>query len=528
MLLVFTANLFVCKCSFDEREIPRKAGFRWTKERPFWHSDAPMVAARLRKFADSSARKELNRVTIEYSPWSGPLPYPSALTPYPFQKDPAALFALSRNRSYLALDPGLGKTPVAGMVRNALNVPTVYISPPFLTRNVEEEFNKWSTLSEDGPEGARLEAPAIVRLDTKEAPIYTPDVLIVPDSIIHRPEVRGEIFGVAARAEKLGVEPLLFVDEAQRFKTPEALRTEALFGSEEKDGIIKAFPRQVYLSGTPMPNRPIELYSVLSKVAPETIDFMSYDEFGLRFCNGFFDGYGYDFISRDAKLEDMRELRRRVYGTFMLRLKKKDVLKELPPKTEELVIIGDRPAKLIAMEEEILREHSPEDLMTGKVATDNLATYRKELGLLKVKPAVDFIKSLLEESSESLLIFAYHKDVIEELSQRLKKFEPLVITGKTPMGERNEIVKKFQTEPKRRLFIGNYLAAGIGLTLTKATRVIFVEFSFVPTENDQASDRAHRIGQKDHVFVQFLIYANSVDRKVMEINFRKKKIINFI
>lgn len=513
--VVYRDQLFVCQCSFQERGIPKAAGFHWTKPRPFWHTENPGVADRLRAHFEPSAKKQLARTKIEYAPWSGPLPFPPSLAPYPFQKDPGATFALSRNKSYLGLAPGLGKTIVAALIRNALKVPTVIISPPFLARNAFAEFSKWGTAQ-----------PLIERYDSREPLGYlVPDVLIVPDNQLGNPDARREIGDVVNHASRLGVEPCLIVDEAHRFKSFEAERTRILFGGENgAPGIIDSFPRQVYLSGTPMPNRPMELFPILSKVAPETIDYMTKEEYGQKFCGARFDGYAWDYSGSS----NLAELRERVIGPFMLRMRKGDAGIKLPPKTEEIVLIGELPPRMIALEAKILAKHSPEDLVAGRVSSDHVSTYRKELGLIKVKPAVDFLRSLLDESDSPLVIFAYHTEVIAKLAESLKRYQPLVITGSTPNKRRDEIVREFQTNPKRKLFLGNYLASGVGLTLTKASDVIFVEWSWVDAENEQGVDRTHRIGQTRDVHSRFLVYDNSMDRKLIETNLRKRTITSYL
>lgn len=507
--VIYKNGEFFCRCDFASRLLPRDAGFRFDPVLKIWRTSSLKVAVRLRDFADKTAQEKIDKQFIRISPWSGPLPYPRDLIPYDFQLE-AARFALARNRAYLGLDAGLGKTIVTAIVINALKIPVVWICPPFLTRNVEAELKRWLTYPAD-----------VLRLEGKTAGLGGAEILVVPDSILNRREVFDDI-----QHTLRGREALLVVDEAHRFKTPDAIRTQMLFGDKNGEGgISEIFARAIYLSGTPMPNRPMELFSVLSSQAPETIDFRNYFKYGLEYCAAYRDEYGaWDF----SGASNLAKLRSQVYGKFMLRMKKADVLKSLPPKTEEIVIIGEAPARLIAMEQAILAKNSPEDLVAGTVSSDHIATYRRELGELKVKPSVEFIRALLSETKESLLVFAFHKKVIADLAEALKEFAPLVIVGSTPNEERNEIVNTFQTSKTRRLFIGNYQAAGVGLTLTKATRVIFVEMSWTPAENEQASDRAHRIGQRDNVFVQYLVYENSMDKKIMDVCFRKKRVTAYI
>jgi SWI/SNF-related matrix-associated actin-dependent regulator 1 of chromatin subfamily A len=516
MKVVFTNGVYRCRCAYDDRHIPHRAGFRWDNENKLWYTPSYGVAARLSEYFDESASVETNRLRIQIHDWVGGLSVPKGEKLLPFQKK-AARFALSRNRSYLALDPGLGKTPIAAVIAESLNrslhLSVVYICPPFLTRNTEIEFQKW--------------APSLdVERYFPGCP-PTDGVFIVPDSMIAKDDTKKAIGEFVKANSGRGHSTLLFADEAHRYKNDDAARTRALFGKPGVQGIADKFLRVVYLSGTPMPNRPIELYPVLNHSAGETIDFMSKYEYAKKYCAAFRGPWGWDFTGAS----NLDELASRVKGTFMLRYTKKEVLKELPAKTEEMVVLNDTlPPKLTKLSSEILKGLSKDDVMSGKISTAlqtgelHLATYRKELGALKVKPALEFLKFLLEESTESVLIFAHHKEVIKKLTEGLEEYEPLVITGETRMELRHAYVKEFQTNPRRRVFIGNIQAAGTGFTLTKATRVVFVEFSWVPGDNDQASDRAHRIGQKDNVLVQYLVHEGSVDQRVIETVLSKKKV----
>lgn len=515
--LVYTDGMFLFQCAFDERHLAKAAGFRWDNERKVWYTLDHAVAVRLREYGTESAQRKINSLLLKKSPWTSPHPpLPQGLSLLPHQL-PAIQFALEQNRSYLGLDPGLGKTIIAARIAATLCDPVVYICPPFLTRNVEEEFKKW--------------APAlkVARYDKSEID-KSVQVIIVPDSLLIRPETRVAILLFVGEQRRA----VLFVDEAHRYKNEEAKRTRALLGDHSKhrgrmSGIVDAFTKQIYMSGTPVPNRPMELYPILSKAAPETIDFMNRFDYGRKYCDGYRNNFGWDF-SGASRVE---ELARRVIvptGPFMLRLKKS--LLDLPPKLEEVFIISDDMSpKLTSMNMRIEKQYkSTDDLMKARIAsergmdTDDLpiATYRRLLGEEKASSACEYIASLLEETDENILVFAFHKETVGRLVAGLHEHRPLVVTGDTPMAERHACVKEFQSS-NRRLIIGNYLALGTGFTLTKANRVIFVEFSWVPGDNEQASDRAHRIGQKSTVFVQYMVYQHSIDKKVIETILRKRK-----
>lgn len=514
MRVVFTGDAFRCVCSYVDRKIPQEAGFRWDNQKKCWYTPDPKIALRLESYLDQSAAKEIARTRIRINTWTKPLIVPKSESLLPYQEN-SVLFALSRNRSYLALDPGLGKTLIAAVITATLfehEGPrgVVYICPPFLTRNTEVEFRRFAPKCPVGRYGEG----------------HHKWVMIVPDSIITREEVQTEILKRIKPTAK-ALPPILFIDEAHRFKNDEAARTQAVFGKRGRGGITSLFERVIYLSGTPMPNRPIELYPVLSNAAPETIDYMTKHQYAERYCSAFQNQWGWDYTGAS----NVRELTERVREKFMIRYKKADVLKELPPKTEEMVVLnGEMIPKFTKLSAQILSKLSPDDLMKGRISADlgqtdvHLATYRKELGILKAPAAAEFVKFILEETDESVLIFAIHKEAISILEGALEEFHPVVITGDTDMNVRHQRVKAFQERPDLRVFIGNIQAAGTGLTLTKATRVVFVEFSWVPADNDQASDRAHRIGQQGNVFVQYLVHENSVDKAVIETVLRKKKV----
>lgn len=516
MNIEYKSGQFICRCSFEERGLPKDAGFFWDPLNKIWYTTHYGSAARLEAYLNDEARTILSKKRLRIDSWTGPLSVPRTEKLLPFQET-AVRFALSRNRSYLALDPGLGKTPIAAVTAATLNhfkpIAGIYICPPFLALNTEAEFSKWAP-----------ELPIAPFKSGKHSWF-----MVLPDSILHREVIQDEIRKFTKQVKSMGYHTVLFVDEAHKFKNDSASRTASLFGPKDRPGGLAAlFDRVVYLSGTPMPNRPIELFPVLSHSAPQTIDYMNRFEYGVKYCAAFENKWGWDF----SGASNIDELAKNVLGSFMLRYKKKEVLKDLPPKTEEMVLLdGTLTPRLAKMSHVILEKFSPEDLMKNQIQlyletdTLHLATYRRELGVIKAKNAARYIEYLLTEyEDESILVFAIHKEVVAILKQELSDHSPLVVTGDTRMELRNAMVQEFQSHPKRRLFIGNIQAAGTGFTLTKATRVVFVEFSWVPADNDQASDRAHRIGQSENVLVQYLVYKNSVDKAVIETVLRKKKV----
>lgn len=450
---------------------------------------------------------------LTIKPWLEELAFPLKLTPRQFQRI-MANYALERNRSYLRADPGLGKTIVAALLQNSLRGTMIYISPPGLVLNVEEEFRKWCI------------PPVKISVNRVAAPNpkHGPMVWVIPDTMIHTEEVREHVRKVAL--SRLTREFTLIVDEAHRFKSLDARRSKALY-----QAYLPAFTRTIFMSGTPMPNRPMELWAVISNAAPEILPpGMNQHQFGLKYCAARQERIAGKIVWNYSGASNVEDLAARLHKNFMLVMRKEEVMPELPPKTEQIVFLGEGvPPRLAKMEKAILRENSPEDLMAGHFGEDTpVASYRRLLGEYKLDKAIEFIQDAIEGSNDYFLIFAYHRNTIALLNKALSRYTPLVITGETPTAIRHERVKQFQSDSGPRVLLANYLAAGIGLTLTKATRGIFVEFSWVPGENDQAIDRMHRIGQENFVLAQYLVFKDSLDATMLETNLRKRKDIAHI
>lgn len=315
------------------------------------------------------------------------------------------------------------------------------------------------------------------------------------------------------------------IDEAHGFKNHESNRSIALFGGQNENvsspGLIYRSEHVVALSGTPMLNRPIELWSVLFAMAPEVIDYMSYYDFGFRYCGPWQDERGHWHFTGASHEQ---ELHQRIQP-FMQRIRKADVLEDLPPKVREVVLIetDDRAADVIELDQYLSKKINFDK---EKIELGEYATLKHLTGLSKVKWVSNFVRAtMLENIDEKIILFAYHRDVVQELKRNLAIFNPMVIQGGVGQAERTAIEDEFQTG-HTRLIIGNINAMNLGLTLTAATRVLFAEYSEVPAQNEQAEDRAHRITQLDSVFVQYLVLQNSIDERRLESLLKKQITIN--
>ncbi len=337
---------------------------------------------------------------------------------------------------------------------------------------------------------------------------------------------------------------LLVLDEVHYLKSPLAMRANAVFG---KRGAIRSSNRCWALSGTPAPNHVGELWLLLYTFG---VTKLSHEAFTQRYCEGYFGPRGFVVTgSNDQHTAELKSL----LETIMLRRKKADVLKELPPITYEHFFVEagqvdldceahfikwvfpmDRRAELqakLAEEEKLITDllgRAGADSVGGTAILENIgrsvSTLRMYTGYQKMEALAALVAVELEDGLyDKIVIFAVHQGVIEGLRTRLIRFHPVTLYGLTPPDKRQKNIDRFQNTKACRVFIGNIGACGTAITLTAASHVLFAEFSWVPSENAQAAMRCHRIGQKENVYVRFAVLADSIDERIGAVLKRKTR-----
>ena len=123
------------------------------------------------------------------------------------------------------------------------------------------------------------------------------------------------------------------------------------------------------------------------------------------------------------------------------------------------------------------------------------------------------MQEIIEGTDQKIIVFSQFKGMLDAVEHRLAKqdIESVRIDGETPMGERSNIVDRFQNDPGVQVFLGTIRAAGVGITLTASSTVVFLDLDWTPALNEQAEDRAHRIGQTDNVQVIRIKAEDTVD-----------------
>jgi SWI/SNF-related matrix-associated actin-dependent regulator of chromatin subfamily A-like protein 1 len=509
--LIFENHKFLFKPSpvhltdlkMSERDLAKQAGLKFDSDSLQWWTRNFDKALKLRRFADESAEQKLKNHFITHFAPPECIVYPDHLTPKPYQLD-SALHCLTRSPAYCADEAGLGKTVTSVLCMNSVQGKTLIICPTFLKYNWQREIETWSTRRHrriEGQDISLIEDGKAVSADIN----WQADIVILPDSLLTNTLTRTMIMHYKWT--------WLFVDEVHRYKSEEAKRTGALLET------TNPFERIVLLSGTPIPNgRPIELYPLLSGVAPEAILHRELQEYRQIFC----DPKPVTHYERGKPVlhwsfngaSNLKTLKKELKSKLMIRHLKKSVLKELGPKTRKIIFL-DQPARLRELEKSVLQNFSWEELVGEEHTAGDIATYRRQVGESKIEPALEIIKDLLSNSSEKLVVFVHHISVVEQIYSSLRKYNPLIIRGGMSARDKADQVKKFQVDQKHQVVVGNIDSCGIGNTLTAANRAIFVEYSWVPGVNEQAEDRLHRITQSQNVYIQYLVLRNSLDEKVL-------------
>jgi SNF2 family DNA or RNA helicase len=435
---------------------------------------------------------------------------------------------------YLGDDPGLGKTAqviraCAAMHPKVLKRGVVIICPASLRVNWANEWIKWG-----GPDWCELHI-----ISYQEA---------VNDCLGKSPRKNKEPIGLLKKNWGM-----VAFDEAHALKTSGGATQRAKSGlifnrwkekTEDPDEPDRWFQvdgiaanKTVMMSGTPVLNKPIDIFPMIRHLDNRT--WSSKTKFEARYCNGHMGDWGWDATGAS----NLGELKQKLVGSkLLLRRLKKDVLKELPAKRRQLLHVAGsnkdskRCESLMqaAMQGKILSdslndiEQEVEEYEVIEKFMEHVASVRRDLGMAKLKPTLDYIKEqdTLGVLPPKLVVFAHHRELIEELTEGLNKvgIKADKYYGGMSDAVKNNVVNDFM-KGDLQVFVGSIIAAGVGLTLTAADTCLIIEPSYVPAENIQAEDRIHRIGAQKPVLIQYVTLDKTLDSRIMSIIVSKMQMI---
>lgn len=431
----------------------------------------------------------------------------------PYQKAGIA-YAMARPHCLIGDEMGLGKTIQGIGISNA--DPTVkkvlVIAPATPKINWRNEWRLWDVKS------------LSVGIADAKTGIPNTDVVVINFDIVMKFHQE-----LTARTWDL-----LIIDECHKVKNPDAQRTQHILGhpaSKKKDkatGKMVPVPpipevkarRRVFLTGTPILNRPVELWTLIHSLDPEGLG-KNFFKYALRYCGATQTKYGWDFKG-SSNLDELQDYLR---SKFMVRRLKADVLKDLPPKTRQVVLVEpDAKTRGFIEKEKIEYEKLAVEKKQG-LQLGEISALRKEIAVRKVPFVIDHLNDLLE-TKDKVIVFAHHKEVVDKLMDEFGSAAVKVDGRVIKPEERQAAVDRFQSDPTCKIFVGSILAAGVAITLTAADVVVFAELDWVPGNMCQAEDRAHRIGQLNPVLIQMILFEDSLDANMVSGLIEKQEVID--
>jgi SWI/SNF-related matrix-associated actin-dependent regulator 1 of chromatin subfamily A len=404
---------------------------------------------------------------------------------FPHQQE-AKEFLLSKRRAILADQPRVGKTlPTAAAALEHL--PALIVCPAIAKTVWESAFN---ALAPD----VTVE---VINGKRQAAEPQTAQITIINYDVLQ--------YGVT-NVDRYST---LVLDECHRIKNPKAQRTKAAMIAMKKVDHVYA------LSGTPIPNRPIELWPILHGLR---IYRGGWFDFAARYAKMWSAPWGLD-TSGASNIPELKDLMR----PHVLRRKKEDVFKDYRDPQVSLITF-DLPTdkREQAFDADALFA-SPNALL----AFEGLAEIMQEAGIRKVAYAADFIDDLLQ-AGEPVVVFAHHKEVVARLEEALRLHKPVVIVGDTSRANRDKALKDFQSG-ETKCIIGNIGAMSEGIDLSAADTIVFVECTWSTSALEQASSRVENINKSGIPPVIYILTIKaSLDHNVLAKVLKKLNVVNQI
>lgn len=394
----------------------------------------------------------------------------------------------------IADEPGVGKTAQAiALAKLSDGLPALVVCPASLKINWAREIERWTG-----------ERATIMGKGPQDYWFGTGNWMIVNYDILDRfefPEFK-----------------TIIADEAHYLKNGKTKRSD-LFKQ-----LSKKAKRVIMLTGTPVLSRPAEIVNLLT-ILEYMEKFGGWWKFMTRYCGAYRGKFG--IVAKGAN--NIAELSKLLRDVCMIRREKTEVLKDLPEKTRTVIEmeLPDAAKKSYERAEsdfiEWLQQQEGDEAARRAMQAETLVRIGKLRQLAargRMVPTCEWIDDFIE-TGRKLVVFGWHKDILYELGA---KYGAPVITGDTPLEHRQEYVDRFQEDPETKILVLGIRAGGVGLTLTAASDVLFVETGWTAGEMDQAEDRCHRIGQKNNVACYYAFAPGTIDEYLMDLIEEKRNI----
>lgn len=436
--------------------------------------------------------------------------------PYKFQLEDVRRLHQMGGRAILAWDMGLGKTLAALLYaqRHPEQRPIVVVCPAGLKLQWRKEAKRHIGMHADILEGLN---------PSKMLTPRDPKLVIVNYDILSQSK-HGS--GWTEWLKELKPQ-LVILDECHYLTSMTSKRTKSV------RELCKGVKQVIALSGTPLVNRPIELFPVLNILRPDL--FRNWFSFGHRWCGAEKDMFGKWTFKGATKLDEFHKL---LEDNVMIRRRKEDVLDQLPRKRRHIV--------LVELSKEGRKEYKEahknfvgwlrntwhnRDDPNVKMKSLNQGTMLKSMvGKYKLQAVKDWIDNFLQSEEEKLIVFGVHREFVRSLHENWPK-ESVLIYGGTPTKDRRMAEDKFLKTEKTKLFFGNIRAAGVGWNAKGVKHVAFGECDWTPGMHQQAGDRTHGIGrgvEGQSSEEWWLIAKDTIEERLVKLLQKKSRVLDSV
>ena len=481
----------------------------------------PYCAASFFKHATPAARHRLGYIVeqVEAS-WASTsdrhIDVPPDKELWPYQRA-GVDYAMNKEHALIGDDMGLGKTMQAIAVANEMQAKRVLVVCLAVIRyQWVDRIREWSTMN------LTYRVPcdtvyAIVssRFGVHEDAAWT----VISWDLIRHPA----IWRALAKTEY----DLLILDEAHYAKTGDAKRTRALFGGGREGAAVAIASRcrkVIALTGTPLPNRPREAYTLARGLCWESIDWLGEDDFNERFNPQSKGRSASGKVWVDEREGRLAEFQNRLRASFMVRRLEADVLPQLKRPLYDLIRVEETAAVKAALQAESLLDIDVDDL-SGADATilGQISTARRIMGVALAPQVVQWVKMLLDGGAGKLVLFAWHREVLDILCSGLHQHGIIRVDGSDSAKSKHSKVQRFINDPEAQIIVGNVLSLGTGVDGLQhvSTHALLAEPDWVFGNNEQCIKRVHRAGQEGVVTADFFVAPGSLSEKILAAAIRK-------
>jgi len=317
---------------------------------------------------------------------------------------------------------------------------------------------------------------------------------------------------------------IMAIDESTTIKTPTAKRTKNIID------LGKSAKYKRIMTGSPVTKNPLDLYSQCEFLDPYLLDFTSYYAFRNRYAEMktmHLRGRSIQVIDEFKNLGELSD----TVKTFSERILKEDCL-DLPPKIftkRHIILTGEQRKTYDQMKKAAMAVLNGKVTTTMTVLTQLMRLHQITCGHFTADDGsvqliennrIKELMNVLEETEGKAIIWAnYQRDITNIIQNIVKVYGPGSVVdyyGLTPQEERQDNIRKFQSDPKCRFIVGTTATGGYGITLTTANTVIYYSNGYDLEKRLQSEDRAHRIGQTKSVTYVDLIAEDTVDEKIVK------------